>query len=275
LNLPLFIDGFTTRDLIDILAVTIVVYNLLKLIRGTRAVQVIVGILVLAGISSLARVLGLVTLETVLANFIVILPFAILVMFQDQIRRALATFGDASFWGLVKGQDVESTASQVLRACEDLAKRRIGALIVIEGSQGLRDFIERGVGLDARVSSDLLCNIFSPGAPLHDGAVIIEGNRVAAAACFLPLGRESSIDHDLGTRHRAALGIAEQTDAIAVVVSEETGEISLARNGTLFRNLDPVALREALLESLRQTAKDEPAASPESGGDGADTEAAP
>jgi len=240
-------------DLVDVGFVAIVIYALLKLIRGTRAVSVVMGILVLAGISYLAKATGLLTLEKLLQNFVVVIPFAVIVIFQDQIRRALATFGDTSILGLGGRQNLESTISEIGRAAAELIKRRIGALLVFEGRQGLRDYADRGVRLDAEVSRDLLINIFTPGAPLHDGAVILRGSRIAAAACILPLSRQMGIDADLGTRHRAALGISDQSDALAVVVSEETGEISVAHQGVFTRGIDSGQLLTLLHEHLTRS----------------------
>lgn len=245
-----FLRSIHGRDLADIVGVAVIVYGLLLLIRGTRAVQVLLGILVLVGISYLAKLLGLLTLEKLLENFVLVIPFAIIVIFQDQIRAALATFGDTSFWGFGTRETGEDVLNDILRAASDLAKDRIGAIIVLEGRQGLREYIEKGVRLDSAVSRDLLVNIFTPGAPLHDGAVIVQGGRIAAAACFLPLTRQSRLDSAVGTRHRAALGISDETDACAIVVSEETGGISLATAGDLRRNLDSGKLHDLLLEHL-------------------------
>lgn len=250
MNFPDLLDAFNGQDLLDIMATAIVVYALLLLIRGTRAVQVILGILVLVGISYLARTFGLVTLARLLQNFVVILPFAIIVMFQDQIRRALATFGDTSLFISTSRAKTETSIGEVATAASQMAKQRIGALIVFEATQGLRDYIERGVRIDAEVSSQLLCNIFNPGAPLHDGAVLLRSDRIAAAGCFLPLSKQGELDRNLGTRHRAALGISEQTDGAAVVVSEETGQISLAIHGDLNRNLTTKELSRLLLLHL-------------------------
>ena len=245
------------RDLVDILVVALVVYGLLLLIRGTRAVQVLLGILFLVGISYLARATGLKTLENVLANFVVVMPFAIIVIFQDQIRRALATFGDTSILGLPTRQTVDSTLNAIVRASSELAKQRIGALIVMEGKQGLRDYVEKGTRLDAKVSSELLINIFHPGAPLHDGAAILQGDRIAAAGCFLPLSRQMGLDGDLGTRHRAALGLSDQTDGLSLVISEESGEVSVATGGELSRDLDSTQLHRMLLEHVARELGDD------------------
>ena len=245
-----FLSSLDWRDLLDILAVALIIYWGLLLIRGTRAVQVLLGMLVLVGISYLAKATGLITLEWLLANFVILIPFVIVVFFQDQIRRALATFGDTSILGLGQRQAVDSTLNEIVRAASEMARRRIGALIVLEGQQGLRDYVEKGTRLDAEVSSDLLINLFTPPAPLHDGAVIVQRDRIAAAGCFLPLTRQMGIASDVGTRHRAALGLSDQTDGLALVISEESGEISVAVDGVLNRKLDAAALHTLLLQHL-------------------------
>jgi diadenylate cyclase len=242
--------GIPWRDVIDVLAVAVVVYNLLLLIRGTRAVQMLLGILFVGGVYWAARVAELQTLKRILESLLIFLPFAIIVLFQHEIRRALASFGRNPLWGFSRSQQVESTFNEIVLAATTLSSRRVGALIVIERLDGLRTYAENGIELDAVVSYDLLISIFTPDTPLHDGAVIIQGDRVAAAASFLPLTLNPELSKDFGTRHRAALGISEETDAVAVVVSEETGVISLAFDGELVRGLDPKTLRNDLYKYL-------------------------
>jgi diadenylate cyclase len=238
------------RDFVDVLIVAIVIYNLLLLIRGTRAVQVLLGILFLGGFYYLARFARLVTLETILEKFLIVLPFAILVLFQHEIRRALSSFGRNPFWRLATHEEGAAAFNEIVLAATTLAGRKIGALIVIERLEGLREYIENGVRLNAEVSFDLLISIFTPDTPLHDGAVIIQGDRIAAAACFLPLTLNPELSKEFGTRHRAALGISEETDAVAVVVSEETGLISVAFEGQMIRDLDAKTLRNTLYKYL-------------------------
>lgn len=238
------------RDVLDILLVAFVIYNLLKLIRGTRAVQVLLGILFLSGIYYLAGVTELRTLQALLRSLVIFLPIAMIVLFQQEIRRALANFGRNPLWGLSSSQDVESTINEIVLAATALARQRIGALIVIQRLEGLRNFIENGIVLDARVSCDLLISIFTPDNPLHDGAVIVQEDRLAAAACFLPLTPNPELSIELGTRHRAALGISEETDALAVVASEETGNLSLAIDGQILERLDAKDLRNKLFRYL-------------------------
>ncbi len=238
------------RDLLDVAIVTLIIYYVLLLIRGTRAVQMVVGMLLAVGAYYIARILRLVTLETILENFFIFLPFAIIVLFQHEIRRALAKFGRNALWGRPANEDVEAAFNEVVLATVAMASRRTGALIVIERAVGLRNFAENGIEIDSRLSLDLLMNIFHPGTPLHDGAVILQGDRIAAASCFLPLTLNPELSTELGTRHRAALGITEETDALAIVVSEETGTISVAHDGKLRRGLDTQELRNMLFKGL-------------------------
>jgi diadenylate cyclase len=244
------LDTLTWRDAADVLMVAIVIYNLLLLIRGTRAVQMLLGIVFVGLVYYAARLAGLPTLQTILESLLIVLPFAIIVLFQQEIRRALANFGRNPLWGLAKQQQVESTFDEIVLAATTLAARHTGALIVIERLQGLRNYVENGILLDAHLSFDLLINIFTPDTPLHDGAVLIQDDRIAAAACFLPLTPNPELSKEFGTRHRAAIGITEETDAVAVVVSEETGIISVAFDGELIRDLDGKSLRNTLYKYL-------------------------
>lgn len=248
------------RDVVDVLAVAFVIYNLLILIRGTRAVQMLLGILFISVVYYVARVADLPTLKRILESLLIFLPFAIIVLFQHEIRRALASFGRNPLWGFSQSEQVESTFNEIVLAATSLSSRRIGALIAIERLDGLRTYVENGIRLDAVVSYDLLITIFTPDTPLHDGAVIVQGDKIAAAASFLPLTLNPELSKDFGTRHRAALGISEETDAVAVVVSEETGVISLAFDGELIRGLDPKSLRNDLYKYLISDLK------PEAGG---------
>ncbi|HXO20605.1 MAG TPA: diadenylate cyclase CdaA [Thermoanaerobaculia bacterium] len=243
-------ETLTWRDGIDILAVAVVIYNLLLLIRGTRAVQIILGIVFVGVLHYAAQLADLPTLQWLLESLLIVLPFAIIVLFQQEIRRALANFGRNPLWGLAKQQAVESTFGEIVLAATTLSSRRIGALIVIERLQGLRNYIENGIVLDAALSYDLLINIFTPDTPLHDGAVIVQDDRIAAAACFLPLTPNPELSKEFGTRHRAALGMTEETDAVAVVISEETGMISVAFDGEMIRDLDGKSLRNTLYKYL-------------------------
>ena len=238
------------RDLVDVAIVAVLFYNLLLLIRGTRSVQMLVGLVFVAGTYYLARWTGLVAVETLIEKFLIILPFALVVLFAPEIRRALANFGRGPFLGLGVGRRIESLLPDVVRAASTLASRKTGALVVFERQEGLRNYVENGVALDALLSFDLLVSIFTPDTPLHDGAVIVQGDRVAAAACFLPLTSNPELSKEHGSRHRAALGISEETDCVALVVSEENGEVSLAVDGRLIRGLDSSGLSVELHRSL-------------------------
>ena len=236
----------TWRDGLDILVVAIVIYNLLLLIRGTRAVQMILGLLTILVVYWLAVFLKLPTLRGVLKEILFYLPLAVIVLFAAEIRRALQQFGRNPFLSFFSGSRTDEALADVALAAATLSARRIGALIVIEKKDGLKPYIENGVKLDAAVTYELLVNIFVPGTPLHDGAVIISGSRVASASSFLPLTQRTNLAKEYGTRHRAALGLSEETDAAVIVISEERGTISLAQNGELTDHLDAKTLKDAL-----------------------------
>ena len=240
-------------DLADIVTVALLVYALLVLLKGTRAMQMLWGILIILGLYLVASSLQLITLSTILSNLLVFLPIAIIVLFQQEIRRMLAAFGSTAFlrWGRAPGEG-PVMLNELALAVQALASRRIGALIAIERRDSLAAWADTGIPLDARFSYDLLLNIFIPGTPLHDGAVIIRGEQIVAASCFLPLTTSHELSTELGTRHRAAIGLSEETDGLVVVVSEETGTISLAVEGQLLRPLDESTLRNALAEHLYQ-----------------------
>ncbi len=236
-------------DVIDILIVSVLIYEGLKLIRGTRAAQMALGSAVVLVLFYVSQRYPLQTVNWVIRNVFVYVGFAAIVLFQSDIRRALSHLGRAPFFRYLAGtKEFDETLEEVLTAAGLLAKGRVGALIVLEREIGLRNYVESGIPLDAAVSYDLLTTIFHPGAPMHDGAVIIQENRVAAAACFLPLTVSPTFDRELGTRHRAAIGVTEESDAIAVVVSEERGEISVAVDGRIERGLTPERLRARLHE---------------------------
>jgi diadenylate cyclase len=234
-------------DVLDILLVSILIYEFLKLIRGTRAVQMAVGSLLVIGLFYVSQMAPLQTLNWLIRNALVYVAFAAIVIFQSDIRRALAHFGQAPFFRyFTRQQAVDETVEEVVVAATMLAQQRVGAIIAIEREIGLRNYIESGIPLDATLTYDLLVTIFKPGSPLHDGAVILQEGRVAAAACFLPLTVNPRLSRELGTRHRAAIGLTEESDAAAVVVSEESGLISIALAGMIERGLSPEQLRERL-----------------------------
>src|SRR3990170_5145017 len=234
-------------DLLDIAIVSILIYEFLKLIRGTRAVQMAVGSLFIVGLFYLSRLAPLQTVNWMIRNMLVYVAFAAIVIFQSDIRRALAHFGQAPFFRYFNRQEAAGeTIEEVVVAATMLSTRRIGAIVAIERDIGLRNYIESGIPLDAELTYDLLVTVFQPGSPLHDGAVVIQEDRVAAAACFLPLTVNPRVSRELGTRHRAAIGLTEESDAAAIVVSEETGQIALALDGNIHRGLSPDELRERL-----------------------------
>src|SRR5687768_601464 len=234
-------------DVLDIAIVSVMVYELLLLIRGTRAVQMALSGGFLIGLFFLSRWLQLETVNWVIRNLAGYVVFAIIVLFQADIRRALAHFGRAPFFRYFeRTQSADETIEELVSTATNLAAKRTGAIIVIERQIGLRNYIEGGIPLDAMVTYDLMASIFQPGSPLHDGAAIIQGDRVAAAACFLPLSVNPRVSRELGTRHRAALGLTEENDAVAIVVSEETGSISLVLGGDLQRGISADAMRTEL-----------------------------
>ena len=240
-------------DVADILTVAILIYALLVLLRGTRAMQMLWGIVIILGLYLAASSLKLITLSTILSNLLVFLPIAIIVLFQQEIRRMLTAFGSTAFrWGRGPGEG-PVVLNELALAVQALASRRIGALIAIERRDSLAAWIDTGIPLEARFSYDLMLNIFIPGTPLHDGSVIIRGEQIVAASCFLPLTTSHELSTELGTRHRAAIGLTEESDALVIVVSEETGTISLAVEEQLLRPLDETTLRNALAEHLFQT----------------------
>ncbi|MDQ3131777.1 MAG: diadenylate cyclase CdaA [Acidobacteriota bacterium] len=243
----------TMRNVLDIVIVFVIVYVVLKLLRGTRAVPTVVGMVILALLYWLAVAQDLATLEFVLQWAVFVYPFLVIVLFQSEIRQALIYFGNRlrfPVWRRQRGSLGETIYDEIVLAATTLASEKIGALIVIERDVGLRNLIDAGVSLDARVSYDLLVTIFNPSTPLHDGAVVIQNERVAAASVFLPLTKNPGISRELGTRHRAAIGVTEGSDAISVVVSEETGLITFVENGAVRRNVDTNQLRELLLEAM-------------------------
>lgn len=236
---------------LDVLLVAIIIYQLLVLIRGTRAAPMLVGVAALALAFYFARIGELTTLNWLLSTLLPYAVFALIVVFQAEIRHALAGLGRKLYFNRSLSSEADAYDDVVL-AANLFSQNQTGALIVIEREIGLRTYIESGVVLDARLTYDLLATIFRPSAPLHDGAVIVQSDRIAAAACFLPLSMNPVLSTQLGTRHRAGIGITEETDAIAVIVSEETGAISLAVGGNIERDMTVEGLRERLSELLHR-----------------------
>jgi uncharacterized protein (TIGR00159 family) len=240
---------FTWLDLLDILLVSFIIYELLQFIRGTHAVQMAFGGLVLVLLYWGSNLLNLETVNWLLRTFMPYLVFGVMVVFQAEIRKVLAHIGRNPFSAFTV-QRTHEMVDELVLASTKLASQNVGALMVLERHMGLRTFIETGIGLDALLTYDLLVNIFNPRTPLHDGAVVIQGNRIAAAACFLPLTVNPELSRTLGSRHRAAIGVTEDTDAVAIVVSEETGQISLVAGGQIQRDLDRSSLKTRLLAAL-------------------------
>jgi diadenylate cyclase len=249
---------------VDILLVWYVIYKLINIIRGTKAVQLLKGILVILIVRVLSDFFNLTTLSWMMGQVITYGFLAIIIIFQPELRRALEQLGRGKFFSRSSSPDdegQEKTVEAIIKATDYMAKRRIGALISIERETGMSDYIETGIQLNSAISAELLINIFIPNTPLHDGAVIIQKNNVAAAACYLPLSESPFISKELGTRHRAALGISEVTDSITIIVSEETGNISLTKNGELHRDLKVDGLKELLTSELIDTDKTKQASS--------------
>lgn len=231
---------FRWQDVVDILVVAFVIHQLISIIRGTRSVQMVVGIGILTIVYFLASVLDLTTLEWVMQTFLSSILLIIIIVFQQDIRRALTQVGKSPFHKSTDSTDKE--LEEIIRTLFYLAKRRIGALIVIERETNLGDFIESGFKLDARLTKELLISIFMPVSPLHDGAVLISESRIQHAGCILPLTQNPYINKRYGTRHRAAIGLTEETDAVVLVVSEETQEISIVQHGALTTVSDEITL---------------------------------
>lgn len=253
-------------DTIDIAVVAVGVYWLLKLIRGTRAVQILVGLLALIAMSVFSQLFQLTTLMWIFDHFLSSAVLIIIVLFQADIRRMLARVGRGVSRSAARRQETQ-TLEEVARAAQTLAQKRVGALIVLERDTQLDDQVEGGVALDAAVSKDLLVSLFLPYSPLHDGAALIQGGRVSRAGCILPLSGRQDLPEGLGTRHRAAVGLTEENDAVVVVVSEETSDVSVVSGGQLVRNLDSDRLRTTLLEKLAAR-RPEPGGAPKSGAEG-------
>lgn len=243
----------TAISVVDIVLVAILIYQFLMLVRGTRAAPMLVGVAALGLAFYLARLGELRTLNWLLSTLLPYVVFALIVVFHPEIRHALANLGSRISWVRSSTSAVD-VYDDIVLAANLFSQNQTGALIVIEREIGLRTYIESGVALDARLSYDLLATIFRPSAPLHDGAVIIQRDRIAAAACFLPLSMNPVLSTQLGTRHRAGIGITEETDAVAVVISEETGAISLCVDGNIERDLTVERLRERLSNLLRRYA---------------------
>lgn len=243
------------RDVMDILIVAIVIYKLYKLLRETRAEQLAKGIIILLVLTKVSEWMELYTINWILNNAMTVGTLALLIVFQPELRRGLEYIGRSKLLSKsfieIRGESLSNVVEEIVEATASLSRQKIGALIVMERQTGLNEVVETGTRIDGTVSSDLLINIFIPNTPLHDGAVIIKDDKIKAAACFLPLTDNSGLSKELGTRHRAALGISERSDALALIVSEETGAISIAENGSISRYLDTKTLRQILTDMYK------------------------
>lgn len=253
-----FISGITNnireiirwQDLVDILLVWIIVYRVLLLIRGTRAVQMLTGFGIILIFYYLSKTWKFHTLHTILVEFFNNLILVLIIVFQDEIRKALTQVGRNPFFSSTNTIEEVAIIEEICQAATQLAQDRIGALIVLERETGLKNYIEAGVILDSKVTSDLIVSIFHPTSPIHDGALIIRNSRISSAGCLLPLTKDPAIHKEFGTRHRAAIGLTNETDAVVMVVSEERGEISLVHHGIILRDLNPSQLKTQLLDLL-------------------------
>ena len=242
--------GFSWIDAIDVLLVAFIFYELLQFLRGTHALQMAMGAALFVIVYWTSQRLDLQAMTWLMHNVLPYAVFGLIVVFAAEIRKVLAHMGKVLFLGAFTSRKTEEVVDEVVLAATTLASQKTGAIIVLEREMGLRSYIETGIALDAIVTYDLLVSIFNPNTPLHDGAVVIQGNRVAAAACFLPLTVNPELSRTLGSRHRAAIGVTEDTDALTVVVSEETGVISVVTGGQIRRGFDGRALKLAMLESF-------------------------
>jgi len=236
-----------TIDILDILIVAFLFYRLFLLVRGTRAAQMFIGLFLLIIVSFIARWLNMNALNWILSSLKTVWVIAFVILFQPELRRGLSLLGQNRILGYFIKVEESSTVSEIVKACHQLTQQGFGAIIAIEKDVGLRNYIETGTPLDARVTAELLVTIFTPPSPLHDGAVVIEKNRIVAAGCILPLSQNPRLAKSLGTRHRAGLGLSEETDSVVIIASEETRTISLAVGGKLRRKLDINTLRNDLV----------------------------
>lgn len=239
------------RQGLDILLVSTIVFYLFRMMRGTRAAQMFVGMVLVVLASVLAAWLKLTALVYIAESFKAVWIVVFVILFQPELRITLMSLGKGRLFSAFTRGEEFTILGEIVRAAESLSERRIGALIVIEREVGLKNYVETGTPIEGRITHELLTTLFTPPSPLHDGAAVISGNRLVAAGCILPLSQNPRLIYALGTRHRAALGVSEETDAVVVVVSEESGAISIAERGRLLRNLDPGTLRSTLSTFFR------------------------
>lgn len=241
------------KDIIDVGVVAFIIYKMMELVRGTRAVQLLKGIFVLVATWAVSTWFDLYTLKWLMNQMFTFGIVTVLIIFQPELRRVLEQLGRGKLFSRsssFEGTGLSEQIDEIIRAVRSMAKRKVGALIVFERKTGVTEMIESGIALESKISSELLMNIFTPNSPLHDGAVIIRGNQIMAAGCYLPLSENPFISKELGTRHRAAIGVSEVSDAISLIVSEETGQISLSINGLIVRDINEESLISKLHEEL-------------------------
>lgn len=238
------------QDIVDILIVTVIIYRVLLIIKGTKAARMLMGIGLLFLVLLFSKFLGLYTIDWIVQSLWAQIVLALIILFQPEIRKALARMGEASFLPSFASAEELRSIEEIVKAAVALSNRKIGALIVIEKETDLKDFSEMGTQLDAKVSRELLLSIFHPTSPIHDGAIIIRRNRVVAAGCFLPLSLSAHVSKAFGTRHRAALGLTEEADAVVIIVSEETGGITAAVRNRVEKNVDMGFLRGFLTDNF-------------------------
>ncbi len=249
-----FSGGFRIRDTIDIIAVTVIVYKLIGLLEGKRAIQMIVGLFFIFVFYLVSGKLEMFTINWFLGEFLSAIVVIIVVLFQSDIRKALASIGRGSpFQKFLKHSDYnESVIDEIVKATNYMANNKIGAIIAVERMNSLMDYAEDGIAINTEISAEMLISIFNPGSPLHDGGVLIQRNKITSAGCFFPIDTNPEIPNNFGTRHRAALALSNETDAVTIVVSEERGEISLVLQGEMKSGMDVTTLRSALISSLER-----------------------
>jgi diadenylate cyclase len=238
------------QDILDIVIVAFIIYRIVLLIKGTRTIQLIIGLIVILASFFFARKLELFTLGWILNNFVGSILLVVVVLFQNEIRHVLLALGRSPFFNKITYVEETLFFDELVNACVIMSKRKIGALIVVQREAGLEEFMEIGIKIEADVNTELIVSIFHPASPLHDGALILQGGKIRAASCIVPLTMQEDLDKALGTRHRAGIGITEVTDAVAVVVSEESREISYAVGGEMVRNVTGEALKKVLKDLL-------------------------
>ena len=243
--------NFTTLDFIDIVIVSFIFYQILKFVKGTRAIQMLIGLAFVLLFALIANMWQMQGLKWIVDGVKTIWIIAFVIVFQPEIRRALTNIGRTRLVRFFLKETREEIVDELVRSAKTLSKRGLGALIVIKRRVGLKGYLETGKSLEAKVSSDLIVTIFSPYSPLHDGAVVVDGSTIIGAGCVLPLSLNPLLDISVGTRHRAAIGITEETDTVAIVVSHETREISFAQKGKLLRGLDTASLKRNLEKAMR------------------------